>query len=60
MADPQLYHAYGIRNDLSDILFFVDETNVVYAAGAHIVLHNCESNAQKFISLPENGNVSQF
>ena len=56
-ADIRLHHAYGIRNDLSDILLFVDEARVVYPAGSNIVLHTLETNSQKFVPLNENGNV---
>jgi hypothetical protein len=56
-TDIQLYHVYGIRNDLSNLIFFVDETSVVYPVGSNIVLQNLETNLQKFIPLNENGNV---
>ncbi|OQV14086.1 Cilia- and flagella-associated protein 57 [Hypsibius exemplaris] len=55
-VDLHLHHVYGIRNDLSSILFFVDEASVVYPAGSNIILHNFQNNSQKFIPLSENGN----
>jgi len=58
----QLRHIFGLRSDVSNPFHFLDENNVVFTAGHHLVSHNIEDKTQTFIqgqnhgpTLPSNG-----
>ena len=40
---------FGLRGDVKDNIHYIDEANIVYPAGHHIVLHNLESRQQQFV-----------
>lgn len=44
---------YGLKGDVANNIAFIDETTVIYPAGANTVLYNTESKAQKFIPASE-------
>jgi WD40 repeat protein len=44
---------FGIRSDVNDNVCFLDEQNVIYPAGANIVLYNTDLKTQRFISAGE-------
>lgn len=44
---------YGVRSDVHDNVYYLDEQTVIYPAGAHLVLYNTENKSQRFISSGE-------
>lgn len=58
----QLRHIFGLRSDVSSPFHFLDENNVIFTAGHHLVCHNIEDKTQSFVqgqnhgsTLPSNG-----
>jgi len=43
-------HSFGIKADVRDNIWYIDELNVVFPVGNNIVLHNVEQKIQKFIA----------
>jgi hypothetical protein len=46
-------NVFGIRSDVNDNICFLDEQNIVYPAGANIVIYNTDLKTQKFIPAGE-------
>jgi hypothetical protein len=49
--------AFGLKADVKDNLFFVDESVVAFPCGAYVILYNIETKTQKFLSV--SGNLPQ-
>lgn len=47
-------YVFGLKGDVSNNIAFIDETNLVYPAGANTVIYNTESKSQKFIPASDN------
>ena len=48
-------YVFGLKGDVNGNVFYIDETNVLYPAGANIVIYNVESKTQKFIPSSDKG-----
>ncbi|KAJ3066314.1 Cilia- and flagella-associated protein 57, partial [Rhizoclosmatium hyalinum] len=46
-------YVYGLKGDVKDNIAFIDETTVIYPAGANTILYNLETKAQKFIAIAD-------
>ena len=44
-----LRHVFGLKSDVSSPLHWLDEAQLLYAAGHLIVLHNIATRQQRFI-----------
>jgi hypothetical protein len=43
-------HSFGIKADVKDNIWYIDEMQVVFPVGNNIVLHNVEQKVQRFIA----------
>jgi hypothetical protein len=43
-------HSFGIKADVKDNIWYIDEMQVVVPVGNNIVLHNVEQKIQRFIA----------
>ncbi len=43
-------HSFGIKADVKDNIWYIDEMQVVFPVGNNIVLHNVEQKIQRFIA----------
>ena len=46
-------HAFGIKSDVYGCLHWLDENTLTYPVGRNVVIHNVQSNAQKFFLTSE-------
>lgn len=46
-------HAFGIKSDVYGCIHWLDESTVAYPVGRNVVMHNIQSNAQKFFLTSE-------
>jgi cilia- and flagella-associated protein 57 len=46
-------YAFGIKKDVKDSVWWVDEQNVLFPVGHNVVLYNVETKAQRFIPATE-------
>ena len=42
-------HIFGLKADVKDNIWFVDENLIVYPVGHNAVVYNCETRLQKFM-----------
>jgi hypothetical protein len=47
-------HVFGLKGDVANNISFVDESTVIYPAGANTVIYSTESKSQRFIPASEN------
>ena len=47
---PYPRHSFGIKADVKDNIWYIDEMQVVFPVGNNIVLHNVEQKVQRFIA----------
>ncbi|KAJ3295052.1 Cilia- and flagella-associated protein 57 [Borealophlyctis nickersoniae] len=48
-------HVFGIKSDIPENLFYVDDNTVLYPAGRNIIVWNMEQKTQRFIPTSEKG-----
>ncbi|KAJ3089419.1 Cilia- and flagella-associated protein 57 [Quaeritorhiza haematococci] len=46
-------HIFGLKGDVSSALNYIDETTVLYPAGANSILYNTETKIQRFIPVSD-------
>ena len=46
-------HAFGIKSDVSGCINWLDDHTLIYPVGRNVVMHNVQSNAQKFFLTSE-------
>ena len=46
-------HAFGIKSDVHGCIHWLDENTLAYPVGRNVVMHNVQSNAQKFFLTSE-------
>eukprot|EP00055_Hartaetosiga_balthica_P003769 m.8941 g.8941 ORF g.8941 m.8941 type:complete len:1202 (-) comp3312_c0_seq1:127-3732(-) len=47
VVEPQL--AFGLKNDVSDNVCYLDEQNIIYPAGSSVIIYNVNQRTQRFI-----------
>ncbi|KAH9271594.1 hypothetical protein BASA83_006204 [Batrachochytrium salamandrivorans] len=55
IASVQHGHVFGIKTDIRDGLFYVEENTILYPAGSNIIINNVEQKTQRFIPISEPG-----
>ena len=50
MATVVARHTFGIKADVKDNIWYIDDMQVVFPVGNNIVLHNVEQKIQRFIA----------
>ena len=53
-------HAFGAKGDVHHNMHYIDEHNVVYVAGANLVVYNVDSKTQRFLPLGSFINLHSF
>lgn len=46
-------HVFGLKGDVKNNIFYVEEQNVLYPAGNNAIIYNTETKTQKFLSIAE-------
>jgi cilia- and flagella-associated protein 57 len=46
-------HVFGLKGDVTNNIFFIDEQNLAYPAGANLILYNTEAKSQRFIPVTD-------
>ncbi|KAI8915085.1 quinon protein alcohol dehydrogenase-like superfamily, partial [Entophlyctis helioformis] len=55
IASVQHGYVFGIKNDIPDNIFYVEENTILYPAGSNIIIANVEQKSQRFIPISEPG-----
>ncbi|KAL2912228.1 hypothetical protein HK105_208296 [Polyrhizophydium stewartii] len=55
IASVQHGRVFGIKNDIPDNIYYVEENTILYPAGSNIIIDNVEQRSQRFIPISEPG-----
>ena len=47
-------HIFGLKPDVTDAVWFLDESKLLYPAGHNVVIYDTENKSQKFIHRLDN------
>lgn len=50
IASAQLKYSFGIKGDVANNVWYLDEQSIIYPSGANLVIFNVDQKVQKFIS----------
>lgn len=56
LTSINLSHLFGVKGDINDNIHYLDESEVLYPVGQHVVCYNIEKRSQKFIGHPDPSN----
>ena len=55
VVSPLPKYAFGVRGDVANNVWYLDEQNIIYPAGANLIIYNIDQRLQKFIPCSKNG-----
>ncbi|KAJ1558669.1 Cilia- and flagella-associated protein 57 [Nowakowskiella sp. JEL0078] len=53
-------HVFGLKSDVSNNIFFIDEQTIIYPSGTQIIIYNIEQKTQRFLSIFEGDGMTSM
>jgi hypothetical protein len=50
-SDVNLYHMFGFKSGVNSSMHYIDEREIVYAAGENVVFYNIEKKTQRILTI---------
>ena len=49
VAEAKLKYSFGIKGDVANNVWYLDEQSILYPSGANLIIFNVDQKVQKFI-----------